>query len=207
MVQDMKLITKALKDVPEDSILYLSVDVANYYVAMLATMDHLKNNLKMSGVYVSASRSADRIRSHLKMEKIDIQHLYFVDTISILSGARTSSKGVQIVESPAMLETILLKIRWFFRHIKTEERFVFFDSLNALSVYNEPKLMCEFLHILINLMRAQEVMTVLLAVEDQTPLEVQKVMELSADDTLTIKERGVALNGELKSLLEDGPGM
>jgi len=30
-------------------------------------------------------------------------------------------------------------------------------------------------------------------------------MELSADDTLTVKDRGVALNGELKSLLDDGP--
>jgi len=201
MVQQKNVIMETLRDVPDDSILYLSVDAANYYMTMLAAMEHIKNSLKMSGVYISAARSADKILSQLKLEKIDTQGLFYVDTVAVLSGARTNLKGVQMVESPAMLETILLKIKWFMRHIKSEKRFVFVDSINALGVYNEPKLLCEFLHVLVNLMSARDVMTFLLSVEEQTPPEVKQVLRLTSDDFLEVKDEGVSLNGKLRTML------
>jgi len=201
MVQQKDVIIEALKEVPKDSILYLCTDAANYYMTMYASMEFIKNSLKMRGIYISAARSADKVKTQFELEKIDVQGLYFVDTIAILSGARLNMKGVQMVESPAMLETILLKTKWFLRHLKDEERFVFLDSINTLGVYNESKVLCEFLHVLINLMSARDVMTILLAVEEQTPQEVKQVMRLTADDFLTVKEEGVSLNGILRTSL------
>ena len=201
MVQQKDVIMEAFKSVPEDSILYLSVDADNYYVTMLAAMEHVKNTLELPGIYVTASRSAERIRSQLKLEKIDAHKLYYVDTIAILSGTRTSHPAIQMVESPAMLETIILKIKWFLRHIKDESRFVFLDSINALAVYNEPKLMCEFLHVLINLMSTRDVMTILFAVKEQTPQDVQQVLKLSSDDVIEVTEEGVSLNGKLLTMI------
>ena len=201
MVQQKNVIMEALKDVPDDSVLYLSVDPENYYMTMLATVDHIKNSLLMKGIYVSAARSADKIRNQLKLEKIDTQGVFYVDTVALLSGTRTDLKGVQMVESPAMLETILLKIKWFMRHIKDEKRFVFVDSINALAVYNESKLLCEFLHVLINLMGARDIMTILFSVEEQTPPEAKQVLRLTSDDFLEVKEEGVSLNGKLRTML------
>jgi len=201
MLQQKELIMEVLKDVPDESVLYLSVDTTNYYIAMLSTLEYLKNHLKMEGIYITSSRSVDSIISQLKIEKIDTHALFFVDSIAILSESKTNLPGVQVVESPAMLEAILLKVKWFLRKLKNERRFIFVDSINSLAVYNEPKLLCEFLHIFMNLMRARDIMTILLSVDDQTPEAVKRVMRLSCDDFMEVKEEGVTLNGQLKTML------
>ncbi len=203
MVQPKEAIIDTLKQIPEDSLLTVSVDASNSFSTLLVLVEYLKNVRKLRGVYVSSSKSVESLREQFQAREVDVKGLYFVDTIAILSGSRVNIPGVQMVESPAMLETILLKIKWFFKHLKDADRFLLVDSVNSLSVYNEPKLLSEFLHILTNHMGAQDVMTVLFTVESQTPPEVRQVLELNCDDFMEVTEQGVTLNGELKTMLKE----
>ena len=43
------------------------------------------------------------------------------------------------------------------------------DSINALSIYNDDRMLAEYLHTFINTFRQREVLSVLINVPDQTP--------------------------------------
>ena len=47
--------------------------------------------------------------------------------------------------------------------------FVFLDSVNALAIYNDDRMLAEYLHTFINTFRQREVLSVILNVPDQTP--------------------------------------
>ena len=68
-----------------------------------------------------------------------------------------------------MLESILLRTLYTLRTVTNQRNFVFLDSVNALAIYNDDRMLAEYLHTFINTFRQREVLSVLLNVPDQTP--------------------------------------
>ena len=62
-----------------------------------------------------------------------------------------------------------LRTLYILRTSTFERNFVFVDSINALSIYNDDRMLAEYLHTFINTFRQREVLSVLINVPDQTP--------------------------------------
>ena len=62
--------------------------------------------------------------------------------------------------------------------------FVILDSVNALSIYNEKRMLAEYLHTFINTFRAREVLTAIINVPDQTPPGVLANLDLYCTDLI-----------------------
>jgi archaellum biogenesis ATPase FlaH len=139
-------------------------------------------------MYVTSTRPARAIINRLRGERIPVDNMYFVDCISYtVGGTAERSDKIAYIESPTLLETIMLKIFWLLKRTPGDKKFVFFDSINTLSIYNEQKILSEFLHILVNKLRAQDIFTVVLLVGEQTPKEVESMLRLVCDETVDLR--------------------
>ena len=136
---------------------------------------------KLGGIYVTTSRPSSHIVTELEEAKVDLSDLYFVDLVSMTVGGSTDNPRTLYVESPTMLESILLNISLLERRLKSKRRFVMFDSVNGLSIYSEPRVLREFINVLGNSMRIKEIYSMLMTVKEQTSDELASALKLLSD--------------------------
>ena len=141
-------------------------------------------NKKLGGIYVTTSRPSSHIIDELEEAKAEMSDLYFVDLVSMTVGGTTGDPRTLYVESPTMLESILLNISLLERRLKSKRRFVMFDSVNGLSIYSEPKVLREFINVLGNSMRIREIYSMLLTVKEQTDEELGSALKLLSDKVI-----------------------
>ena len=141
-------------------------------------------NKKLGGIYVTTSRPSSHIINELEEAKAALSDLYFVDLVSMTVGGTTGDPRTLYVESPTMLESILLNISLLERRLKAKRRFVMFDSVNGLSIYSEPKVLREFINVLGNSMRIREIYSMLLTVKEQTDEDLGSALKLLSDKVI-----------------------
>ena len=166
------------------------IDTDKYFPAITNTIFHTTDQREMGGAYVTITRPARAIINKLVANKIRVADLYFIDCISYTVGGQTqASKQVVNLESPNMLESILLKVDWAFKQIASPHRFVFLDSVNALAIYNKDRILKEFIHVFINRLRARDIFTVLLSVGRGLPTDLEEVLQLTCDETVDLRRK------------------
>ena len=136
---------------------------------------------KLGGIYITTSRPSSHITAELEEAKADLSDLYFVDLVSMTVGGSTDDARTLFIESPTMLESILLNISLLERRLKSKRRFVMFDSINGLSIYSEPKVLKEFINVLGNSMRIKAIYTMMMTVAEQTDGDLAAALELLSD--------------------------
>ena len=141
-------------------------------------------NKKLGGIYVTTSRPSSHIIKELEEAGADLSDLFFVDLVSMTVGGTTGDPRTLYVESPTMLESILLNISLLERRLKAKRRFVMFDSVNGLSIYSEPKVLREFINVLGNSMRIREIYSMLLTVKEQTDEDLGSALKLLSDKVI-----------------------
>ena len=149
---------------------------------------------EMGGVYISASRGASEIIQAFETIGIDVSNIHFIDLVSsgILGGTNVQYNNVSFVDSPIMLESILLRTLYWLRTAPNLRNFVFIDSVNSLAIYNEEKMLAEYLHTFINTFRQREVLSVILNIPDQVPPSVLSNL-IYCQMTLSIGSSGHSL--------------
>ena len=177
-------ITDQLTEVSLNSALQVRCGNSNAFMVTASTMIPLLQMFEMSGVYISASRGAAEIIQAFESIGVDVSHIQFIDLVSsgILGGTSVPYSNVHFVDSPIMLESVLLRTLYILKTTNHERNFVFLDSVNALAIYNEDRMLAEYLHTFINTFRQQDVLSVILNVPDQTPPLVLSNLDLYCTD-------------------------
>jgi archaellum biogenesis ATPase FlaH len=141
---------------------------------------------EMSGVYICATRGAVEIIEAFEAIGVDVSGIQFVDLVSsgTLGGTDVPYTNITFVDSPIMLESVLLKTLYTLRISNSERNFVVIDSVNALAIYNEERMLAEYLHTFINTFRQREVLSVILNVPDQVPPMVLSNLDLYCTDLI-----------------------
>ena len=179
-------IAEQLSEVSLNSAIQLRSGTSNSFMVTASTMLPLMQMFEMGGVYISASRGAVEIIQAFESIGVDVSHIQFIDLVSsgILGGTDVPYKNIHFVDSPIMLESILLRTLYILRTTPTERNFVFLDSVNALSIYNEGRMLAEYLHTFINTFRQREILSVILNIPDQTPPLVLSNLDLYCTDLI-----------------------
>lgn len=166
-----QMIAEQLTQVSLSSAIQVRVGTNNAFGVTASTMLPLMQMFEMGGVYISASRGAVEIIQAYEAIGVDVSNIQFLDLVSsgVLGGTDVPYSNVTFIDSPIMLESILLRTLYTLRTVNTARNFVILDSLNALSIYNDDRMLAEYLHTFINTFRQREVLSVLLTVPDQTP--------------------------------------
>ena len=164
-------IAEQLTQVALGSSVQVRMSSSHAFAVTASTMIPLMQMFEMGGVYISASRGAVEIIQAFEAIGVDVSGIHFLDLVSsgVLGGTDVPYSNITFVDSPIMLESIMLRTLYTLRTVNNQRNFVFLDSVNALAIYNDDRMLAEYLHTFINTFRQREVLSVILNVPDQTP--------------------------------------
>ena len=164
-------IAEQLTQVSLGSSVQVRMSSSNAFAVTASTMIPLMQMFEMGGVYISASRGAVEIIQAFEAIGVDVSGIHFLDLVSsgVLGGTDVPYSNITFVDSPIMLESIMLRTLYTLRTVNNQRNFAFLDSVNALAIYNDDRMLAEYLHTFINTFRQREVLSVILNVPDQTP--------------------------------------
>ncbi|MDD1768220.1 MAG: hypothetical protein LUQ27_06640 [Methanomassiliicoccales archaeon] len=176
-----------LEELSPSSAVSLQMSVDNYLEVLRGMIDLFANRKGMDTVYVTATISFEGIKRILQALDIDTSKICFVDCIShIMMGASASQldEHTTLVESPTMLENLMLKVEYLLRRSQAKEKLVIIDSINSLAIHNNNWILSEFLHILVSGLRAKDAYTIILSVEEHSTPELNNILNLVCDQGL-----------------------
>jgi archaellum biogenesis ATPase FlaH len=117
--------------------------------------------------FVAVSKSFDYMAKTFK-ELEEFSNIRFIDCISRAAGISTASNNCIYIESPVMLEQLILEILNNFKGCKREvDKYVVIDSLSALMIYNDPEIIREFIALLMNRSRSENIHVISILVEEE----------------------------------------
>jgi KaiC/GvpD/RAD55 family RecA-like ATPase len=178
-----------LEEMPQSSAVSLQVGVDYYLDAIRAVIDIYAAKRDVDVIYVTATISYQAISDILKALEIDASKVHFVDCIShSMMGSSMQGGQVLFVESPTMLENLMLKTEYLLRKSVAKEKLVLLDSVNSLAIHNSNNVLTEFLHIFVSSLRSRNVNTLILTVIEHTTPELNNMVNLVCDSVIRVKE-------------------
>ncbi len=186
MIELDQRIAEQLTEVSLNSSIQVRCGTSNSFTVTASILQPILQVFEMGGVYISASRGASEIISGLESIGISTENMHFIDLVSsgILGGTDSPYTNISYVDSPIMLEAILLQTMYHMRTTTHERNFVVLDSVNALAIYNDERMLAEYLHTFVNTFRQREVLSIILNVPDQTPPSVLSNLDLYCSDLI-----------------------
>lgn len=144
----------------------------------------------IEGVLVSANKPYLSVKESLTALGI-LDKLIFVDCASRLVGASPSGDKLVLINNPANLTELTISITKSVR-LLGEKSFLVFDSLTTLLIYSKVKLLTQFAHSLGLMMKANNVTSFFLAVDQEAAKEMLRFLSTIADNFvhLSINEEG-----------------
>ena len=90
---------------------------SNAFMVTASTMLPLMQMFEMGGVYITASRGAVEIIQAFESIGVDVSNIQFIDLVSsgILGGTDVPYSNIHFVDSPIMLESVLLRTLYILR--------------------------------------------------------------------------------------------
>lgn len=159
----------------------------NYLAALGLTVRDLGSESETHTIYVSVTNPASLVWSLLQALDIPAIRLSFVDAIShLMMSYEHALPNASYVESPTMLEGIMLRIEYLLRKHPSQRNMVIIDSVNSLAVHNSPDVLSEFFHILVNNLKTRSVLTVLLSTSEGEGTELDRILSLVVDESFAL---------------------
>ncbi len=170
---------------PPASAIALQTGAEHYFDAVRAILDVFAPKKGLQSIYMTATIPSKSIISALEVLDVDLKNVRFVDCVaSMMMGFSEKDERTVYVESPTMLENILLKVEFLIRKLDEAPSVVVIDSINSLAIHNSIKILSEFLHIFINHLKARSAYTIVFSMEEYATEEVDNILKLVCDDTV-----------------------
>jgi len=185
-------IAQELSEMPPASAASLQFSVDDYLEVIRGVLDLFANKKEMDTIYVTATISSEAIKRVLDALDIDTSRIYFVDCISHIMMGATSAQlddHTTLVESPTMLENLMLKVEYLIKRSESKDKLVVIDSMNSLAIHNSNWILSEFLHILVSGLRSMEAYTVVFSVEEHSTPEINNLVSLVCDHVLRASKK------------------
>lgn len=150
-----------------------TVDAKNYQKTNLEIVKHLTENKNTPGVYVTLNKPFQTMQKNFKKEKIDIRMVIFIDALTKTSGGKIEKTDrCLFIGAPDNLSDISIAMDQAVRALPSKEKFVFFDSLSTLLMYNNIATVARFIHFLAGKMRAWEVKGIIVSLRKEKDKEL-----------------------------------
>jgi archaellum biogenesis ATPase FlaH len=127
--------------------------------------------------FVTVSKTFDYLAKTFK-ESTRHPNIKFIDCISRAAGISDNANNCIFLESPVMLENLILEIINNFKSQKRDiDKYIVIDSLSALMIYNDPGIIREFISLVMNRSRAENIHVVSILVEEE--MDSNKLIQLN----------------------------
>jgi KaiC/GvpD/RAD55 family RecA-like ATPase len=149
----------------EDYIVLVTVSSKIYQKSNLEILKLLVNEQKTPGVYVTLNKPFDIMQRLLKQNKIDERFVIFIDGITQVSENKKRIKNCLYIGSPEKLSDISVAMDQAVSALPTKEKFIFFDSINTLQVFNKPGTVARFVYFLASKIREWKIKGIIISIK------------------------------------------
>lgn len=186
MLEVIEIFKKELRSL-KDYILLITVDAKNYQKTAIDVVKFLVNDQNIPGVYVTLNKPYEIMQRSLAGSNIDTRLIIFIDASS-----RTESKKVEnclYIGSPEKLSDMSVAMDQAVKALPTSEKFLIFDSLNTLAIFNKPSTVARFIHFLTGKMREWKIKGIIITLEKETD-------ETLLDELTQFSDSRISIGGE-----------
>lgn len=155
---------KQLKELNEFVVL-ATVKAKDYQKINLEIVEHLTEGINIPGVYVTLNKPYSVMKSVFERSKIDTRLIIFIDAVTKTAGKAKKTKDCLFIGNPENLSDISIAMDQAVRALPGKDKFLFFDSLNTLLIYNETLTVIKFIHFLASKMRVWKVKGIIISLE------------------------------------------
>jgi hypothetical protein len=134
-------------------------------------------------IYVTTNKPYSHLVDVFGKLKIETHNIFYIDCISKHMGEKINEKleNVLFIESPQSLTSLSIAVNESIKHFKGKG-VLLLDSLSILLRYNDADTLGRFSNILINKLRALDVDTIILALENDKDMSIIKQIESFVDE-------------------------
>jgi len=162
-----------------------TIDAKNYHKTNLKIIKHLIDSENIPGVYVTLNKPFENMEGTLKREKIDTKMIIFIDAVTKTAGGKVEKTDKCLyIGAPDNLSDISIAMDQAVRALPSKNRFVFFDSLSTLLVYNDVSTVARFIHFLAGKMRVWKVKGIIVSLRKEKDQELINELMQFCDVTL-----------------------
>jgi KaiC/GvpD/RAD55 family RecA-like ATPase len=163
----------------------------HYFAALSATLRDATMETESHTIYVSVTNPASLVSSLAQALDVPMERISFVDAIShVMMNYRDPLPNATYLESPRMLEGIMLRVEYLLRKHPSPRPIVVVDSVNSLAIHNPPDLLSEFFHIMVNNLKSRQVLTVILVVSEENATALDTMLSLIVDESIDVGRAG-----------------
>lgn len=163
--KDVDDFTSKIKNLKE-YIALATVPTASYNKTNIEIIKYFIEGENIPGVYITLNKPCKTILSILKKSKIDTRLIIFIDGVTRLADNNgKKSSNCLFIGSPEKLSDISIAMDQAVRAIPSKQKFVFFDSLSTLLLYNNAEIVARFIHFLASKMRVWKVKGIIISLE------------------------------------------
>lgn len=166
-----------IKDLKEYIVL-ATVDSKSYERTNLVLVKHLIKDQSIPGVYVTLNKPYSIMEKKFMDYRIDTRMIIFIDAITKTVGGKIEkTKGCLFIGNPENLSDISVAMDQAVRALPGQSKFLFFDSLSTLLIYNKVNTVARFVHFLSGKMRIWRVKGIIISLKKESDKEL--IQELS----------------------------
>ncbi|HZY91965.1 MAG TPA: hypothetical protein VFG07_04215 [Thermoplasmata archaeon] len=156
-----------------------------YFAVMSAVLRDIGSEPNAHTIYVSVTNPASLVSSLAQALDIPAERISFVDAIShIMMNYRDPLVNASYIESPRMLEDIMLRVEYLLLRRPSPRSIVIIDSANSLAIHNPPDLLSEFFHILLTNLKSRQVLAIVLTVTEDGESGLDQMLSLVVDESI-----------------------
>jgi len=184
MKKDRKALSKLNK--LTDYVALAVVDANKYQQTNTKIIAELtKQNIP--GVYVTLNRPYENVKEMLKKQKIDLDKVIFIDGVTKTAGGEITKRADCLyIGGPKSLSDISIAMDQAIMGIPKKDKFLFFDSLSTLLVFNDASIVLKFVHFLAGKMRIWKVRGIIISLRRTKDKELIELLKENCDVVLDL---------------------
>ena len=154
----------------KEFVVLATVKAKNYQKINLEIVKNLTKELNIPGVYVTLNKPYLTMKDIFKKAGIDVRLIIFIDAATKVEEQK-KEKDCLFIGNPENLSDISIAMDQAVRALP-KDKFLFFDSLNTLLIYNEVPTVLKFIHFLASKMRVWKVKGIIISLEKKRNKEL-----------------------------------
>lgn len=155
-----------------------TVSAKDYQKTNVELVKHLTKEKNIPGVYITLNKPFETMKSVLEKSGVNTKMIIFIDAVTKTAGGKVAkTKNCLFIGDPENLSDISIAMDQAVMALPGKEKFMFFDSLSTLLLYNNVGTVARFIHFLASKMRVWKVKGIIISLEREADKEL--IEELS----------------------------
>lgn len=184
---DNELKNKLETALGQRDITLLLTDADDLHKSNMEVLHYLLEEKGFLGIHVTVNKPYQSIRQGLEKLGADLSNIFFIDAVSHELGVeKEDTDNVVFLESPHDLSNISIATSRVAKSLPERKKFLFFDSLSALTTYHSLEAVTEFSHQLIGKVRKWNAAGIMVSLEEEIDEELTAHLTEACDQVIRI---------------------